>query len=74
MVKPGMVLARDSGYMVSNPLVAAVMGNIKVNELAAVMVETAISGNAKQTMEYNDLQAQGRMLLHEESRCSLSKK
>ncbi|MCJ1377502.1 hypothetical protein MMC17_000597 [Xylographa soralifera] len=73
MVKPGMVLAKDSGYMASNPLVAVVMGNVKLDELAAVMVETALSGNRKQTLEYNDLQAQGRILTHKESCCSISK-
>ena len=68
-MKPGMVLARRAGHVWSNPLVGAVMGNVKIEELAAVMVDTAISGNNKQIVEYNDLQVQGKVSLHSKGSC-----
>lgn len=70
-----MVLAKQVGFVLSNPVVGAVMGNVKIEELASVMVSTAISGNGKQIMEYSDLQAQGKSLLHGKgSRCAIGKK
>lgn len=64
IMRPGIVLAKQAGYVLSNPVVGAVMGNVRIEDLVAVMVTTAISGNGRQTMEYSDLQAQGKSLLH----------
>ena len=63
IVRPGMVLSKQAGYALRNPVVGAVMGNVKIEELSAVMLETAISSNDKQIIEYKDLQVQGKSLL-----------
>ena len=41
---------------------------IKVDELAAVMMNTALSGSKKQIMENTDLRTLGRAMLLEEAR------
>jgi len=70
VVKPGMVLAKNAGYLISNGLVGRLMRSIRVDELAAVMVDTAMLGAdtamlgaEKQVMEYDDLVTKGRALL-----------
>ena len=61
IVRPGGVLAKDT--LIPKVMVAPTL-SIKVDELAAVMVDEAIAGvNGTRTMECDALRDQGRELL-----------
>lgn len=60
VVKPGSVLSKE------NRMMSVIMGlsrSVRVDELAAVLVNTALNGSETQTIEYDVLGPQGRALL-----------
>ncbi len=57
-----MVLSKESGILRS---IMALAPSVKVDELAAAMVEAAVSGSATQTVENERLRLRGRKLLDE---------
>ena len=65
IVKPGYVLA--SSNSLPNMLVS-LSRSIKVNELAAVMLATALEGSKKQVMENGEMITQARALLNVSTR------
>lgn len=62
IVRPAMVLSKESGILRS---IMALAPSVKVDELAAAMVEAAVSGSATQTVENERLRLRGRKLLDE---------
>jgi hypothetical protein len=63
--RPGLVLSKES-YVPSIPV--SLSRCIKVDELAAVMMNIALSGSKKQITENADLRTLGHAMLLEEAR------
>jgi hypothetical protein len=61
-MRPSGVLPKASSG-VKDAMMSMTLGSIKVDQLAAVLVDTAINGSKVQTMENRELGKRGRELL-----------
>jgi hypothetical protein len=61
-MRPAGVLPKASSG-VKNAMMGMTLGSIKIDQLAAVLVDTAVNGSKVQTMENGELGKRGRELL-----------
>jgi hypothetical protein len=61
IARPAGVMAKDSGAVIS--AIMSLVPSIKVDKLAATLLDTAVNGGQKQTMENGDLVCRGKELL-----------